>query len=38
MPSEVDKARRAGALDYWTKPIDFGAFLDGLRRLLAPAG
>jgi PAS domain S-box-containing protein len=34
MPPEVDKARRSGAIDYWTKPINFGPFLDGVRRLL----
>jgi PAS domain S-box-containing protein len=35
MPADVEKARRAGALDYWTKPIDFLPFLRGLAELLA---
>ncbi len=34
LPQEVEQARQAGALDYWTKPIDFGLFADGMRRLL----
>jgi PAS domain S-box-containing protein len=35
VPKDVAAARAAGALDYWTKPIDFDAFLDGLGRLLS---
>jgi CheY-like chemotaxis protein len=40
MPADVERAKRAGALDYWTKPIDFGPFLRGLAALLnePPAG
>jgi CheY-like chemotaxis protein/anti-sigma regulatory factor (Ser/Thr protein kinase) len=29
-------AHAAGAVDYWTKPIDFDRFVDGMRRLLGP--
>jgi CheY-like chemotaxis protein len=31
---DVAAARAAGALDYWTKPIDFDAFIAGMGRLL----
>lgn len=31
---EVASALAAGAMHYWTKPIDFGPFLAGLRELL----
>jgi CheY-like chemotaxis protein len=34
-PEEVAAARAAGALDYWTKPIDFERFVDGVWHLLA---
>ena len=34
---EVARARAAGAIDYWTKPLDMEHFLGGMRRLLAPA-
>jgi len=34
MPEEVIAARRAGASDYWTKPLDFEHFLREIRRLL----
>ena len=34
MPQEIEIARRAGATDYWTKPINFPAFLAGLAALL----
>ncbi|HSW06887.1 hybrid sensor histidine kinase/response regulator [Aquabacterium sp.] len=34
MPDEVAQAREAGATDYWTKPLDFDAFLAKLHRLL----
>jgi signal transduction histidine kinase/CheY-like chemotaxis protein len=33
-PEDMDAARGAGALDYWTKPIDFEGFASGMRRLL----
>ncbi len=35
VPTEVAAAREAGAADYWTKPIDFEPFIDGMRKLLA---
>jgi len=34
VPQDVEAARAAGALDYWTKPIDFDAFIEGVARLL----
>jgi CheY-like chemotaxis protein len=34
LPADMATARAAGASDYWTKPIDFDAFLRGMRRLL----
>ncbi|MGM9490291.1 ATP-binding protein [Ideonella sp. YS5] len=34
VPQDVSEARASGALDYWTKPIDFDAFLQGTARLL----
>lgn len=30
MPEDIRRAREAGFTDYWTKPIDFKAFLSGL--------
>jgi PAS domain S-box-containing protein len=33
MPEDIEKARRLGFDDYWTKPIDFRKFLAGLDRL-----
>jgi CheY-like chemotaxis protein len=33
MPEDIEKARRMGFDDYWTKPIDFRKFLAGLDRL-----
>ena len=36
VPDEVAAAREAGAADYWTKPIDFERFIDGMRQLLPP--
>ncbi|MEQ1685831.1 MAG: PAS domain S-box protein [Burkholderiaceae bacterium] len=39
MPDEVTAARKAGAFDYWTKPLDFEHFLGEMKRLLtAPQG
>lgn len=32
MPEDVRRARLEGFADYWTKPIDFQAFLAGLER------
>lgn len=34
MPDEVARARAGGFDDYWPKPIDLKAFLDGVDRLL----
>jgi CheY-like chemotaxis protein/anti-sigma regulatory factor (Ser/Thr protein kinase) len=34
MPDEISAARETGALDYWTKPLDFEYFLREMRRLL----
>ena len=33
MPEDIARALAAGFDDYWTKPIDFGAFLGALNRL-----
>jgi PAS domain S-box-containing protein len=33
MPDEVQRAKLAGFNDYWTKPIDFAQFLNGLDAL-----
>ena len=30
MPEDIERALRAGFVDYWTKPIDFKAFLGAL--------
>jgi CheY-like chemotaxis protein len=37
MPQDIDDARAAGFDAYWTKPIDFAAFLDGIDRMLGRA-
>ena len=37
MPEEVLAARDAGASDYWTKPLDFGRFLQDVSALLHAA-
>jgi signal transduction histidine kinase/ActR/RegA family two-component response regulator len=37
-PGDVEAARAAGFVEYWTKPIDFGRFLEGIDRLLADGG
>jgi len=36
MPEDVRRAEQAGFTAYWTKPIDFKAFLSGLDRLFPP--
>ncbi len=39
MPEDIARARQAGMADYWTKPLDFKAFLAALdRRLRRPGG
>ena len=37
LPDDIERARRAGFDDYWTKPIDFDAFLAGVDAVLADA-
>jgi len=37
MPDDVQRAQRAGFVDYWTKPIDLTEFTKGLDRLLPAA-
>jgi PAS domain S-box-containing protein len=34
MPEDVAAAKSAGALDYWTKPLDFKHFVGDVRRVL----
>jgi CheY-like chemotaxis protein len=36
MPGDVAKAREAGVVDYWTKPLDVARFLKDVQRLLGP--
>jgi PAS domain S-box-containing protein len=41
MPEDIERGLAAGFADYWTKPIDFGAFVGALRKLfpaITPAG
>ena len=37
MPDEMRAARAAGAVDYWTKPIEIVPFLEGMETLLGRA-
>jgi CheY-like chemotaxis protein len=37
MPEDIDRALRAGMADYWTKPLDFRAFMTSLETLFGPA-
>lgn len=37
-PEDIRQARRSGATDYWTKPLDFQRFLHDVTRLLASVG
>jgi len=37
MPEEVDRALRAGMSDYWTKPLNFTAFMASLEAQFGPA-
>jgi PAS domain S-box-containing protein len=37
MPEDIRRALDAGMADYWTKPLDFGAFMSQLARLFGPA-
>jgi CheY-like chemotaxis protein len=34
VPEDVAATRAAGAVDFWTKPIDFECFVEGMRKLL----
>ncbi len=36
MPSDIKVALAAGFADYWTKPIDFKVFMEGLAQRLPP--
>jgi PAS domain S-box-containing protein len=40
MPDDIERALRAGASDYWTKPLDFRAFMAAMDTLFgkAPSG
>jgi hypothetical protein len=37
MPEDIDRALAAGFADYWTKPLDFDAFMHSLDVLFGPA-
>jgi CheY-like chemotaxis protein len=37
VPEDIQRALNAGMADYWTKPLDFNAFLKGLDKLFGPA-
>ena len=37
LPEDIARARAAGVVDYWTKPLDLGAFLVAIDRLLGQA-
>jgi len=37
MPDDIARALRAGMTDYWTKPLDFAAFLAAMDRMFGPA-
>jgi CheY-like chemotaxis protein len=37
MPDDIERALGAGMADYWTKPLDFAAFLAAMDRLFGPA-
>ncbi len=36
MPEDIDRALRAGMADYWTKPLDFRAFMASIEALFGP--
>ena len=36
MPADIDRALRAGFSDYWTKPLDFRAFMASIDALFGP--
>jgi CheY-like chemotaxis protein len=37
MPEDIKEARQAGMVDYWTKPLDFKAFLSALDQFFGAA-
>ena len=37
MPEDIERALRAGMSDYWTKPLDFVAFMASIESLFGPA-
>ncbi len=37
MPEDIERALRAGMTDYWTKPLDFAAFMAAMDRLFGKA-
>ncbi len=37
MPEDIQRALKAGMTDYWTKPLDFKAFLSAIDALFGPA-
>ena len=36
MPEDIDRALRAGMSDYWTKPLDFRAFMASIESMFGP--
>jgi len=38
MPEDIERALRAGAADYWTKPLDLASFMAALDRLFDSTG
>ena len=36
MPDDIERALRAGMSDYWTKPLDFRAFMAAIEQLFGP--
>ena len=37
MPEDIERALQAGMSDYWTKPLDFRAFMASIEGLFGPA-
>jgi CheY-like chemotaxis protein len=37
MPEDIQRALQAGMSDYWTKPLDFKAFMASIEALFGPA-